>query len=95
MANTRNGNTWHVDSAGTLTTDKNVKVSHILFTSSGAGDSIVITDASGGNDKITLKQATANDTKQFEFEQSPLVFPNGIHITSLSTGAKAVLVIAG
>lgn len=94
MANTRNSNTIYVDTASNqVISDKNVKLAYVAFTSNGAGDSMVLRDGTvSGAIKLNIKNATADDTKLLTFDLRPIVFPNGIYVDTLDTGAVATLV---
>lgn len=94
MANTRVGNVIHIDSTGSVTTEKSLRVSQILFTTSGAGDSIELRESSTGSTKLTLKGATANHTYPIPLYDSPVHFANGIYVQSISSGAKCMLILS-
>lgn len=95
MANEFNSNTLYIDTASTAAlTRKNIRVSYITFTSSGAGDNLILKDTDGsGALKISIKNAVANDTITLSFDENPLVFPNAIYIDTLTSGATATLVL--
>lgn len=95
MANVVSANTVYVDTTGSITTKKNTHVYRIWFTPDAANDEILITDGSGGNNKFYARGATAKDTKEFRMDAQGLIFPNGIYITTLSSGAKAILEVDG
>jgi hypothetical protein len=95
MANVRNSNTIHVDATGAITgsTEINVKVAYILFTPSAAEDNLVLKDDDNSGDiKFDIRAATAKDTMLFDFSYAPVLFPNGIYVSTLSAGAKATLI---
>lgn len=93
--NTQNGNTFYVDTASSvLTSNKNIKVVGIVFTSNGAGDNMVLRDGSvSGAIKLSVKNGAADDSQQLEFEIKPMLFPNGIYVDTLDTGAVATIII--
>jgi len=95
MANIRNNNTYYVDSTGTLATNvKNAKIVYILFTTAAAGDELTLRDTDGsGALKLTIKHQTADNTHLFDFSANPLVFPNAIHVDTITAGAVATLVL--
>lgn len=95
MANEQNSNSFYVDSTGSLTTVPNTRVANIIFTANAGNDAITLTDGSGGAVKLTIKAATAKETKQLIFWDSPIVFPNGIYVSALSTSATATIVTKG
>lgn len=95
MANVENNNTFYVDSTGSLTSDKNVKVSAIIYTASAANSTITFKDAdTSGALKMTLK-ALANETIYIDFQDKAIVFPNGIYISAITASSAATLVIKG
>lgn len=106
MANVRNGNTFYVDSTssgGTATSfinEKQIKVSYIFFTTDNANDAFTINDLNpstgntAGDLKITGKEATADDSVWYDFSTSPMVFPNGIWISTLTAGSRLTLVLS-
>lgn len=92
MANVRNSNTIYIDATGTIAATANAKVTQVIFTSSASGDTMTLRDGSSGSNKITVRNNLATDTKQLDFSQGPIVFPNGIHIQVLSASCTAMLV---
>lgn len=90
VANVRNGNTYYVDSTGSLDI-KNIKISSIYLTSTGASARIVLSDSSTGATKIDLRIAASGESKLFESENASIVFPNGITITTLSNAVATLL----
>ena len=96
MANALNGNTFFVDTVGTLelgNAASNIKVIAILFTATATGGTMTIKDnaSSGPITKTVLSGPNDNETKFFDLSSSPLVFPNGITVTSV-TNANATMV---
>lgn len=95
MANAVNSNTVYVDSTGDISigTDKNIKVSYIVVTATGASAVLVLEDNQTTDvKKLDLRVATDGESKIFDFSSKPLVFPNGINVETL-TNAIATLVI--
>lgn len=97
MANVLNGNTFFVDTQYNTSADdlvrKNTLVTHIIIRATAANGRIVLTDvASNPAIKLDLEVKDAGDTKQFDFEESPVLFPNGIRAQTLSN-AKVTVVI--
>lgn len=94
MANVRNSNSIYVDTASDLvSSDQNVKLTHVVFSSSAAGDTIKLRDgAVDGPVKLVIKNGLANDTKTHRFDIVPIVFPTGIYVDVLSSGAVATLI---
>lgn len=94
MANVENANTIYVDSTGTLTSEKNVKLAYILYTSSAGGDTLTLRDKDGsGALKLTVRNNIATDSTIYDFSLRPVVFPNGIHVSTISAGSTATLVL--
>lgn len=91
MANTTAGNKMYVDSTGLLT-DVRTTVTQILFTPDSANDQIVLRESASGPDVFLLRGAVAKNTLQFDFSIKPVVFPNGIYVQTLTSGAKAVII---
>lgn len=106
MANVRNGTTFYIDAgsvSGTTASfiaERGVKVSHIIFTSSNAGDSMALSDIdpttgnSGGSNKFSVSNNLATDTIHIDLSDAQAVFPNGIWVDSISAGATATLVLS-
>lgn len=92
MANVRSGNSAYVDATGSITTDKNTKVLRIFFTPDAANDELLLSDGSSGSSKIYLRLATAKKTEVFDFGEG-VNFPNEIYVSTLTSGAKAVLML--
>jgi hypothetical protein len=103
VANARNANTYYimeVSASGTATSfinEKNVQVTHIVFVSDAAGDAIVLNDksasaSSAGAVKLKIAATGADETILLDFSAHPIVFPNGIWVSSLSSNAVATLV---
>lgn len=92
MANSRLGNIIFVDTAGLITDELNIKVSDIIFTSSGAGDSVILKETSSGAVKLSINESAATNTKHIPLSKS-VVFSQGIYVQSISAGASLMLVI--
>lgn len=92
MANIRNSNTFYIDGTAQTLDVKNIKVTHISLTATGANAVLVLKDVSTGNLKIDLRVATSGVTTVFPFETNPLVFPNGINPSTV-TNAVATLML--
>jgi hypothetical protein len=104
MANIQSANCFYVDSASSASVAASyvqltpVLVTCITFTSSAAGDSVVICDMAPGStptqgpNKITIRNGVASDTKTVRFSPGNLLmFANGVWIASISAGATATL----
>lgn len=90
MANVRNGNTIYVDSAATLTTDKNLHVVNVLVTATAASAVVVLADPDGTSLKADLRVATNGTTESFMFV-TPVFFPNGIKVTTLTNAIATII----
>ena len=93
MANYKQGNIWFVDSTGSLTTEPRQLIASIMFTTDNANDALVLRTSSTASDMISIKAATADNTTQYDFP-IPLFFPAGIYVQTISSGAKAMLILA-
>lgn len=91
MANAQRGNKILIDSTGQVTTS-NTKVVHALFTPGSAGDEVVLSEAEGDADIFVIRASAAKNTLHFRFEVRPLLFPNGVYVSSISSGAKLSLI---
>lgn len=92
MANARSTNVFYIDSPGELTTDSSIRVIGILFTTSGANDSIVLGESASSAVKFRVKHVTANDTKFIDLSNTPILFARGIYVQSLSSSATATII---
>jgi len=95
MANTRNGNTFYIDtSVETVSTDKNQRIAYVVLTATAANGRIVLADpsVSGNPPKVDLRVAVSGTTEVFDFSRLPLYFPNGMRVNIL-TNALATLVM--
>lgn len=94
MANVRVGNKIMIDSTGTVLTNP-IRIVHILFTPDAANDQLVLREESGGSDCFFIRGVTAKQTEMYSFLDCPLIFSNGLHVQTLTSGAKAVIVTSG
>lgn len=92
MANSKTGPNIYVDTASEQVTADRTKVSYVLFTPSAANDMIVLSNSSLGPNILTIQSAVAKETKVVDTSRRPLVFPNGIYVQTLSSGALATIV---
>lgn len=91
MANVRNGNSVYIDSTGTVDAS-GVRVVGIVLTSTAANAVLVLTDNAGSPvNKCDLRVATSGESQFFDFSISPLWFPSGLKVGTL-TNAKAMIV---
>jgi len=96
MANVITPTTAFVDTTGDLDirTNRNIKVSYIVMTSTGASALAALQDISGPTDKMELRIDTTDKSQIFDFSRNPLIFANGVRIGTL-TNAKLTLVYSG
>lgn len=95
MANVQSSGSYYVDSTGSLTTTKNIRVSQIIFTAAAGNDQMILrTDGVAGPLKIKVRAATANDTMTIPFNP-PLIFPAGIYVDTITSGALATIITTG
>lgn len=93
MANTRQSNTWYVDTAtSALTTDINQKIAAIIISNTAANAVLTLRETSGGSNKITLKNATDGSSQLFDFALKPIVFGTGIYVQTC-TNCVATLIL--
>lgn len=93
MANVRNGNTWYVDTAGESLDVLNVRVTSVILTAGAGIAELLLGDGSSVAsypNKTSIK-AAAETTVQVILDTTPVVFPNGIRIKTLTSGAQATL----
>ena len=90
MANIRNANTFFVDSTGTLT-GANFRVEGIIYTSTDATNSVIIKDISTGAVKFTISAPSAGETVQLRLGDSPVTFPNGVDIDTLTNATLTII----
>lgn len=90
MANVRNANTYYIDATGSLTL-KNIKALFIIITATAANARLVLKDITTGATKMDVR-ITAADGQFFDFSSAPLVFPNGIDVTTVTNCIAVVTV---
>lgn len=98
MANTLNGNTWYIDTAHSTSANDLVRasvlVTYIIVTATSASAVLVLSDVQGtAPAKLELRVAAADTSQLFDFSYKPLLFPNGIQVTTL-TNCKAMCIIS-
>lgn len=100
MANVRNANTFFVDTAAadavaTTTGNlaiQNIRVKHITLVSTSANAILSLRDVTTGINKLELRLASAGDTLVVDYENSQILFPNGINPNTV-TNAKATIIL--
>lgn len=94
MANVRSSNSWYIDTQHATASDdlivKNISVLGAIVTATGASGRLVLSDASSNNLKLDLRVASINgstsgDSKTFDFSNAPIIFPNGVVVSTLTT----------
>ena len=90
MANAKSGNSVYIDSTGSLETDSTVVVG-VILTATAANAVLALTNSAGTVNKLNLRVPTSGDTVHFDFAQSPIHFPAGIAVGTL-TNAIATLI---
>jgi hypothetical protein len=98
MANVRAGNTWFVDSTGTLvqSSGDQATVKYLVISGSHATNigSVTLSDnAPSKSTKFTL-YVTAGNTISLDFSSDPVAFFGGIDVTAISN-VKATIVLKG
>lgn len=92
MANVRNANTFYVDGTASDLEVKNIRVAYITVTSTAATASLILQDVTTTANKIRVDIASANETVELNFDENPIVFPNGIKPATV-TNCVATLVL--
>ncbi len=90
MANTRSGNSHYVDSTGVLETAA-MKIAGVLVTATGANAVVAIADSAGTTAKLNLRVATSGECTHFDFALIPILFPNGVKVTTLTNAIATVI----
>jgi hypothetical protein len=99
-----NGNTFYADTASTAATtssyieEKDILVESIIL-SADANASVVIHDLrfangafSAGDEKLHV-HCLAHDTNVIALNSSPIRFPNGVWISSITSGATVTFIL--
>lgn len=94
----RIGNSIYVDQTGTVTgsTERNSHVVYVVVTATAASGVLKLSDTvlTTSAIKVDLRVATSGASQVFDFSRSPMVFPNGINVSTL-TNAVATIVLKG
>jgi len=85
MANVVNGNTMKIDSTGDVLVKKNILVTCLIVTSTGAA-TFELQDSDGTTfvDKIRIKLDVADKTESLDLTNGPIVFPNGVRVKTVT-----------
>lgn len=100
MANTRNANTFFVDTAAAdaapATTGNlalpNLKVLYMLVSIDGANPRLTLRDVSTSAVKFDIDLGTPDSPTYYDFSRKPVVFPNGINPSTVDS-CRVTLVI--
>lgn len=95
MANTRNGNTFYIDTQYSAAADelavKNIRITGVIVTATGASGRVVLGDSSVAT-KLDLRVATSGETMQFYFDVHPVNFSTSIRPTTLSNAVVTCII---
>ena len=95
MANTRNSNSWYIDTQYSSATDdlslNQLQVFAIFVTATAANGQVVLGDPVTGAKKLDLRVPTANQTQMFTFYETPISFPNGIRVLTLANAVATAV----
>lgn len=90
MANVRNGNSYYVDSTGTLDIGA-LAVASILLTSNGGAGTITLQDNTApATNKMTIKVPN-NESVLIDFNLKPVSFAKGIVVSALTTALATIV----
>jgi len=97
MGNVRSGNTWYVDTAGSLVpvsiaSTVGLQLYQVVLTPTSANASIVLGDDLNGYVKLDLRTVTANESKIARFWELPITFTNGIRVISIANAVATLIV---
>jgi hypothetical protein len=99
VANTRNANTFYIDTQYSVAADalvaKQVKLLGVLVTATAAGGKVVLADHGGPTTKLDLRVATDESAVFFDFSSCPILFPNGIRPTTLTDAIVTCIIQEG
>ena len=94
MANARVGNTIHIDSTGSVTTDRNTRVVGIFFTPDANNDEVMLYETSGGPMKLHLRSSVGKLSQFYRLVDMPIIFGNGIYVGTITSGAHVCLIVS-
>ena len=93
MANLLRGNLHYITTTGELESSRG-RVSKIILTATSSNAVLALQDPMDGSAIMNLRVATSGESKEFDFSQTPLNFPNGLTVGTL-TNAIAHIIYAG
>lgn len=94
MANSRSGNTIHIDSTGSLGLPGARMAYLVVRSTNGATEVRLANDDGVPTVKISVGLSSTQDTKMFDFSANPVIFSSGIYVSAI-TNAEATIVLAG
>lgn len=93
MANTQNGNSLYIDTAGAIGPTQNVLVTAITVTPSGGAATVALSDNSLPTVlKFNLQVPSGVESQPFNFENNPVLFPNGVNATTITNAIVTVVI---
>lgn len=101
MANVRNGNTFFIDTQYSVSTDelakKGIRLVYLFVSSSSATNQLTLADSLSAATKINVQninnQGNAGNSVLYDFNNNPMLFPNGIRPTKLQNCNATCVVI--
>jgi hypothetical protein len=97
MANTRNSNTFYIDTGYSTIAEslavKGIRVLGVIVTATSANAILVLSDEiAAAPVKLSLRVATSGESAQFLFGDTPIRFPNGIRPTTVTNCVATVII---
>lgn len=95
MGNNKQSGSVYIDTNSAQVYTTKAKVAYVIYTSSAAGDNLVLIDGGAGGDpiKLNIKNPTATNTMVLDFSAKPLIFQDGIYVSALSASSVATLIL--
>lgn len=93
---TRNSNTLHISGAetdATILTAKNVILIGVLVSAGSGAEQVTFKDVTTSATKIHF-HCSANTTDYYDLSNCPIVFPNGIVVTTNNADTNVTLIIS-
>jgi hypothetical protein len=87
-----NSNSIYVDTTGDIANTANSRLMAIIFTPDAANDQLILEDQTTTNLKLRIRASVAKNSVYYDFSSAPIVFPNGINIDTITSGAVATLI---
>lgn len=100
MANVNSGNTWYIDSVGSLvstgiSSNPSTKLYCLILTPTAANGRIVLSDPVNGYVKMDFRAAVSGESNVLDLTMYPATFPNGVEVTTLTNAVATLIVAAG